>query len=238
MSVWYQVNWMKCTDMHFHASESSIRVIIWVILSCTKGWGKDVCLVPGELNEMHRHALSRIWVQLVKWNLQEGVPANIQLVQLIKWCFSRKGQALLVHAALYGWLYGWFCPVLRVGVRMSVWYQVNSMKCTDMRFHTSESSIWVIIWVILSCTEGWGKDVCLVPGELNEMHRHYIGYLGMEKGGVTLSVRRSTSVSQTNGILRHECRRISIIHCILVTTMCHQWKSAARLSQNFHYSII
>jgi hypothetical protein len=67
---------------------------------------------------------------------------------------------------------------------------------------------------------------------------HYIVYLGMEKGGVTLSVRRSTSVSQTNGILRHECRRISIIHCILVTTMCHQWKSAARLSQNFHYSII
>jgi hypothetical protein len=67
---------------------------------------------------------------------------------------------------------------------------------------------------------------------------HYIAYLGMEKGGVTLSVRRSTSVSQTNGILRHECHRISIIHCILVTTMCHQWKSAARLSQNFHYSII
>jgi hypothetical protein len=33
---------------------------IWVILSCTKGWGKDVCLVPGELNEMHRHSLSRI----------------------------------------------------------------------------------------------------------------------------------------------------------------------------------
>jgi hypothetical protein len=67
---------------------------------------------------------------------------------------------------------------------------------------------------------------------------HYIAYLGMEKGGVTLSVRRSTSVSQTNGILRHECHRISIIHCILVTTMCHQWKSVARLSQNFHFSII
>jgi hypothetical protein len=62
--------------------------------------------------------------------------------------------------------------------------------------------------------------------------------LGMEKGRVTLSVRWSTSVSQTNGILRHKCRRISIIHCMLVTTMCHQWKSAARLSQNFHYSII
>jgi hypothetical protein len=59
----------------------------------------------------------------------------------------------------------------------------------------------------------------------------YIAYLGMEKGGVTLSVRQSTSVSQTNGILWHECRRISIIHCILVTTMCHQWKSAARLSE-------
>jgi hypothetical protein len=26
------------------------------------------------------------------------------------------------------------------------------------------------IWVILSCTEGWGKDVCLVPGELNEIY--------------------------------------------------------------------
>jgi hypothetical protein len=67
---------------------------------------------------------------------------------------------------------------------------------------------------------------------------HYIAYLGMEKGKVTLSVHWSTSVSQTNGILQHECCRISIIHCILVTTMCHQRKSAARLSQNFHYSII
>jgi hypothetical protein len=28
------------------------------------------------LNEMHRHSLSRIWVQLVKWNVQEGVPAH------------------------------------------------------------------------------------------------------------------------------------------------------------------
>jgi hypothetical protein len=56
---------------------------------------------------------------------------------------------------------------------------------------------------------------------------HYIAYLGMEKGGVTLSIRRSTSVSQTNGIMWHECCRISIIHCILVTTMCHKWKSAA-----------
>jgi hypothetical protein len=67
---------------------------------------------------------------------------------------------------------------------------------------------------------------------------YYIAYLGMENGRVTLSVRWSTSVSQTNGILWHECRRISIIHCILVTTMCHQWKSAAQMSQNFHYSSI
>jgi hypothetical protein len=57
----------------------------------------------------------------------------------------------------------------------------------------------------------------------------YIAYLGMEKGGITLSVPWSTSVSQTNGILRHECLRISIIHCILVTTMYHQWKSVARM---------
>jgi hypothetical protein len=52
---------------------------------------------------------------------------------------------------------------------------------------------------------------------------YYIAYLGMEKGRVKLSVHRLTSVSQTNGILQHEFRRISIIHCILVTTMCHQW---------------
>jgi hypothetical protein len=39
---------------------------IWVILSFTEGWGKDVCLVPGELNEMHTNALSCIWVELVK----------------------------------------------------------------------------------------------------------------------------------------------------------------------------
>jgi hypothetical protein len=38
----------------------STKPSIWVILSCTKGWGKDVCLVPGELNEMHRNALSCI----------------------------------------------------------------------------------------------------------------------------------------------------------------------------------
>jgi hypothetical protein len=84
---------------------------------------------------------------------------------------------------------------------------------------------------------------------------HYIPYLGMEKGGVTLSVRRSTSVSQTNGILRHKCCRISIIHCILYSlfgdgegwgyTVCtlvnicqsNQWNSAARMSQNFHHTL-
>jgi hypothetical protein len=142
MSVWYQENWMKCTDIHFHASESSIWVIIWVILSCTEGWGKHVCLVPDELNEMHRYSLSCIWVQLVKWNLQEGVPANIQLVQLIKWCFSR-----------------------------------------------TSIIIWVIIWVILSCTKGWGKDVCLVPGELNEMHRYSLSRIWVQYMGDSVLYR-------------------------------------------------
>jgi hypothetical protein len=67
---------------------------------------------------------------------------------------------------------------------------------------------------------------------------HYIAYLGTAKGRDTLSVCGSTSVSQTIGILWRECRRISIIHCILVTAMCHQWKSVAWLSQNFQYSSI
>jgi hypothetical protein len=40
--------------------QTYIHHSIWVILSCTEGWGKDVCLVPGELNQMHRHSLSRI----------------------------------------------------------------------------------------------------------------------------------------------------------------------------------
>jgi hypothetical protein len=74
--------------------------------------------------------------------------------------------------------------------------------------------------------------------DVAEFSLYYIAYLAMEKGRVTLSVHRSTSVRQTNGILCHKCCRISIIHCILVTTMCHQWKSVARLSQNFHYSSI
>jgi hypothetical protein len=105
-----------------------------------------------------------------------------------------------------------------------------------------------IVYSLFGDGEGQGYTVCTSvnicqSNQWNSAARmsqnfHYIVYLGMEKGGVTLSVRRSTSVSQTNGILRHECHRISIIHCILVTTMCHQWKSAARLSQNFHYSII
>ncbi len=45
--------------------------------------------------------------------------------------------------------------------------------------------------------------------------------------GVAQSVCHLTSVCHTNGILRHECHRIFIIYCILVTTMSHQWKSAA-----------
>jgi hypothetical protein len=84
-------------------------------------------------------------------------------------------------------------------------------------------------------------DICSTNvGEFSSyiVYQYYIAYSGMETGRVTLSVHQSTSVSQTNGILRHECRRISIIHCMLVTTMCHQWKSVARLLQNFHYSII
>jgi hypothetical protein len=64
------------------------------------------------------------------------------------------------------------------------------------------------LYSLFGDVEGWGYIVY-----------QYIAYLGMEKGGVTLYVRRSTSVSQTNGILRHECCRISIIHCILVTTI-------------------
>jgi hypothetical protein len=83
--------------IHWHVPLSALQdhyapLNIWVILSCTEGWGKDVCLVPGELNEMHRHALSRIWVQLVMWNLQEGVPANIQLVQYIYHLGMEKGR--------------------------------------------------------------------------------------------------------------------------------------------------
>jgi hypothetical protein len=73
-------------------------------------------------------------------------------------------------------------------------------------------------------------DICGTNvGEFSSyiVYQYYIAYLGMEKGGITLSVCQSTSVSQTNGILRHKCRRISIIHCMLVTTMYHQWKSAA-----------
>jgi hypothetical protein len=42
---------------------------------------------------------------------------------------------------------------------------------------------------------------------------HYIAYLGMEKGGVTLSVHQLTSVSQK------------------------KWNSAARMSQNFHHTL-
>jgi hypothetical protein len=73
------------------------------------------------LNEMHRNALSCIWVQFVKWNLQEGVPANIQLIQLVKWCFS------CASIIFYGWLYGWFCHVPRVGVKTSVWLYGDSV---------------------------------------------------------------------------------------------------------------
>ena len=60
---------------------------------------------------------------------------------------------------------------------------------------------------------------------------HYIPHLGMEKVGVARSVCLSTSSCHTNGILRHKCHRIFIIYCILVTTMSHQWKSAARMSK-------
>jgi hypothetical protein len=98
--------------------------------------------------------------------------------------------------------------------------------------------IWVCRSVGLHCLSVTTMSNQVKSAAQMPQNFHYIAYLGMEKGRVTLFVCRSTSVSQTNGILWHECRRISIIHCMLVTTMCHQWKSAARLSQNFHYSII
>jgi hypothetical protein len=79
----------------------------------------------------------------------------------------------------------------------------------------------------------------------------------MEKGGVTLSVCRSTSVSHTIRNLRHECRRFSIIdQCLSVTppgicgtnaadfrsliNVCqsHHQESAARMPQIFdHWSM-
>jgi hypothetical protein len=99
----------------------------------------------------------------------------------------------------------------------------------------------VKVYTLFGDGEGQGYTVCMSvdicqSNQWNSAARmsqnfhyiaYYIAYLGMEKGGVTLSVHRSTSVSQTNGILQHKCCRTSIILCILVTTMCHQWKSVA-----------
>jgi hypothetical protein len=59
----------------------------------------------------------------------------------------------------------------------------------------------------------------------------------MEKGGVEPSVLWSMSVSHPNRNLRHNCHRIFIIYCILVTTMSHQWQYVAQMSQNFHHYI-
>jgi hypothetical protein len=111
----------------------------------------------------------------------------------------------------------------------------------SQNFHYSS----ILVYSLFGDGEGRGYTVCTsvkicLSNQWNSaarMSQNYIAYLGMEKGGVTLSVRRLTSVSQTNGILRHECHRISIIHCILVTTMCHQWNSVARMSQNFHHTL-
>jgi hypothetical protein len=111
-----------------------------------------------------------------------------------------------------------------------VYQRLQCHTMQNLQHECSRISIIYPIW-------GWRK-VGLHCLSVTTMSNQYIAYLGMEKGGVTLSVRRSTSVSQTNGILWHECCRIFIIQCILVTTMCHQWKSVEILSQNFHYSSI
>jgi hypothetical protein len=71
--------------------------------------------------------------------------------------------------------------------------------------HVTEFSIYSLF----GDGEGRGYTVCTSVNICQ-----YIAYLGMEKGGVTLSVRQSTSVSQTNGIL------------------WHKW-----LSQNFHHTL-
>jgi hypothetical protein len=115
-------------------------------------------------------------------------------------------------------------------------HQAKSAACMAQNFHYNP--IWGCRRVGLHCLSVTTMSNQVKSAARMPQNFHYIAYLGMEKGRVTLSVRQSTSVSQTNGILWHECRRISIIHCMLVTTMCHQWKSVARLSQNFHYSII
>jgi hypothetical protein len=36
---------------------SYIYYMLWVILSCMEGWGKDIYLTLGEFNEMHMNAL-------------------------------------------------------------------------------------------------------------------------------------------------------------------------------------
>ncbi len=82
------------------------------------------------------------------------------------------------------------------------------------------------------------SDYNVSPMEICVCGKNYIPHLRMEKVRVARSVCCSMSVCHTNGILRHKCHRIFIIYCILVTTMSHQWKSVARMSQNFrHYSI-
>jgi hypothetical protein len=65
----------------------------------------------------------------------------------------------------------------------------------------------------------------------------YIAYLGMEKGGVTLSVRRSTSVSQLYRLFGDGEGRGYTVCTSVNICQSNQWNSVARMSQNFHHTL-
>jgi hypothetical protein len=80
------------------------------------------------------------------------------------------------------------------------------------------------------------KPICI-----SKTSEEYIAYLGMEKGRVTPSVCRSTSVSHTTRNLRHVCRRFSIIdQCLSVTppgicgTNAADFRSLINVCQSHH----
>ena len=65
MLHWPKIIWLilSCTEgwgkdicLILHHNHA-LQVTIWVILSCTKSWGKDICPSQNELNETHRNAI-------------------------------------------------------------------------------------------------------------------------------------------------------------------------------------
>jgi hypothetical protein len=146
---------------------------------------------------------------------------------------------------LYGWLYGWLytpfgdgegrdytvCP----SVNVCQWNQQKSVARMSQNFH----HIFYISDYNISPMQNLQHKCCRFSSYIVYKWLQYFTNenLWHECHRLSSYIVDQWLQCHTNGNLWHKYHRFFIIYCILVTTMSHQWKSVAQMSQISHHTL-